>query len=134
MPLQIMKLAIAATTTVTTTPTVSRFFYTATATTTGVTTLTIDTADFFGDTGAPATELPDLITDNSYYNVYINGVLQMAGVSAYTAGATGVGSLAITVPAGSTILVGSPIVLEVTNFAPDSDTDVQTKKMTMLTF
>lgn len=50
----------------------------------------------------------------------------MAGLSAYTAGAAGVGSLAITVPAGSTILVGSPIVLEVTNFAPASDTDVQT--------
>ncbi|MGF9888803.1 DUF4183 domain-containing protein [Priestia megaterium] len=110
MPLQIMKLAIAATTTVTASPTVSRFFYTATATT----------------TGAAATELPALATDNSYYNVYINGVLQMAGLSAYTAGAAGVGSLAITVPAGSTILVGSPIVLEVTNFAPASDTDVQT--------
>ena len=126
MPLQIMKLAIAATTTVTASPTVSRFFYTATATTTGAATLTIDAADFFGDTGAAATELPALATDNSYYNVYINGVLQMAGLSAYTAGAAGIGSLAITVPAGSTILVGSPIVLEVTNFVPASDTDVQT--------
>ncbi len=47
MPLQIMKLAIAATTTVTASPTVSRFFYTVTATTTGATTLTIDAADFF---------------------------------------------------------------------------------------
>ncbi|MGN7482260.1 hypothetical protein ACTHPB_12125 [Priestia megaterium] len=40
--------------------------------------------------------------------------------------ATGVGSLAITVPAGSSVLTGSPIVLEVVNFAPDSTTDVQT--------
>ena len=126
MPLQIMKLAIAATTTVTASPTVSRFFYAATATTTGAATLTIDAADFFGDTGGAATALPALATDNSYYNVYINGVLQMDGLSIYTPGATGVGSLAITVPAGSSILTGSPIVLEVVNFAPDSDTDVQT--------
>ncbi len=126
MPLQIMKLAIAAATTVTASPTVSRFFYTATATTTGATTLTIDAADFFGDTGGAATALPALATDNSYYNVYINGVLQMAGLSTYTPGATGVGSLAITVPAGSSVLTGSPIVLEVVNFAPDSTTDVQT--------
>lgn len=108
MPLQIMKLAIA------------------TATTTGAATLTIDAADFFGDTGGAATALPALATDNIYYNVYINGVLQMAGLSTYTPGATGVGSLAITVPAGSSVLTGSPIVLEVVNFAPDSDTDVQT--------
>ncbi|AYE50691.1 DUF4183 domain-containing protein [Priestia megaterium] len=126
MPLQIMKLAIAATTTVTASPTVSRFFYAATATTTGAATLTIDAADFFGDTGGAATALPALATDNIYYNVYINGVLQMAGLSTYTPGATGVGSLAITVPAGSSVLTGSPIVLEVVNFAPDSDTDVQT--------
>ncbi|MDQ0805510.1 hypothetical protein QF029_003059 [Priestia megaterium] len=126
MPLQIMKLSIAATTTVTASPTVSRFFYAATATTTGAATLTIDAADFFGDTGGAATALPALATDNSYYNVYINGVLQMAGLSTYTPGATGVGSLAITVPAGSSVLTGSPIVLEVVNFAPDSDTDVQT--------
>jgi hypothetical protein len=125
-PLQIMKLAIAAAITVTASPTVSCFFYTAAATTTGATTLTIDAADFFGDTGGPATELPALATDNSYYNVYINGVLQMAGVSIYTPGATGVGSLAITVPAGSSILTGSPIVLEVANFAPTSTIDVQT--------
>jgi hypothetical protein len=99
-PLQIMKLAIAAAITVTASPTVSCFFYTAAATTTGAATLTIDAADFFGDTGGPATELPAL--------------------------AMGVGSLAITVPAGSSILTGSPIVLEVANFAPTSTIDVQT--------
>lgn len=61
------------------------------------------------------------------YNVYINGVLQMAGLSTYTPGATGVGSLAITVPAGSSVLTGSPIVLEVVKtLDPDSTTDVQT--------
>lgn len=55
MSLQIMKLAIAAATT---------------ATTTGAATLTIDAADFFGDTGGAANALPALATDNSYYNVY----------------------------------------------------------------
>ena len=126
MPLQIMKLAIAASTAVTTSPDVVRFFYTTPSTTTGATTLTIDAADFFDDTGAAVTTLPVLATDNSYFNVYINGVLQMEDLSTYTPGATTVGSLAIDVPAGSDILVNSPIVLEIVNFTPTSNTTVET--------
>lgn len=126
MPLQIMKLAIAASTTVTTSPDVTKFFYTLTSTLTGPTTLTIDAADFFDDTGTAVTTLPALTANNSYFNVYINGVLQMEGLSVYTPGATTVGSLAVNVPAGSDLLVGSPIVLEIVNFTPTSTTDVET--------
>ncbi|MNY76527.1 hypothetical protein D3C86_2161410 [compost metagenome] len=61
------------------------------------------------------------------FNVYINGVLQMQDISDYTPGATGVGSLVITVPAGvESIPTGSPVVLEVVNFVPTSDTTVTT--------
>ncbi|MED4052336.1 DUF4183 domain-containing protein [Priestia megaterium] len=126
MPLQIMKLAIAAVTAVTTSPDVAKFFYTLTSTLTGPTTLTIDAADFFDNTGAAVTTLPALATNNSYFNVYINGVLQMQGLSVYTPGTTTVGSLAINVPAGSDILVGSPVVLEIVNFTPTSSTTVET--------
>ncbi|WP_407946278.1 DUF4183 domain-containing protein [Peribacillus butanolivorans] len=31
--------------------------------------------DFWTDTGADATTLPALATDNSYFNGYVNGVL-----------------------------------------------------------
>lgn len=125
MALQLMKLAIAATTTVTTDPTLQKFFYVTTGEILGGATLTIDTAEFFDDSGAAATELPVLATDNSMYNVYINGVLQMQDISTYVPGATTVGSLEIAVPAGAdTIIVDSPIVLEIVNFAPTSTVTV----------
>ena len=125
MALQLMKLAIAATTTIATDPTLLKFFYVTTGETAGGTTLTIDAADFFDDSGAAATELPVLATDNSMFNVYINGVLQMQDISTYVPGATTVGSLEIAVPAGvDTIIADSPVVLEIVNFAPTSTTEV----------
>lgn len=127
MALQLMKLLVTAETTVETVPTPQKFFYVTTGETAAGATLTIDTADFFDDTGAEATDLPVLATNNSMYNVYINGVLQMQGISVYTPGATGVGSLVINVPAGGEpILANSPIVLEVINFVPTSTTTVNT--------
>ncbi|MBE3102654.1 MAG: DUF4183 domain-containing protein [Bacilli bacterium] len=120
MPLKIYKIAVASNAVTAVTPTVERFFYEAIATTTGAGTLTIIVEDFFTDAGAAATTLPALATDNSYINVYVNGVLEMEDLFAYTAGGTGVGQLVITVPAGSDILINSPIVLEVTNFVPDT--------------
>jgi len=121
-----MKLAITATSTVDTFPTVERFFNEVAATVTGAGTLTIAVGDFWTDTGANATTLPALATDNSYFNVYVNGVLQMEDLLAYTPGGTGVGQLVITVPAGSTIEENSPVVLAITNFAPTSDTTIIT--------
>jgi hypothetical protein len=121
-----MKLAITATSTVDTAPTVERFFNEAASTVTGAGSLTVAVGDFFTDTGAAATTLPALTTANSYFNVYVNGVLQMDDLLAYTSGGTGVGQLVITVPAGSTIEQNSPVVLVVTNFAPTSNTTIVT--------
>lgn len=121
-----MKLAITATSTVDTAPTVERFFNEAVSTVVGAGTLTILVGGFFTDTGAAATTLPALATDNSYFNVYVNGVLQMEDLLAYTPGGTGVGQLVITVPAGSTIEENTPVVLAVTNFAPTTDTTIIT--------
>lgn len=126
MVLQIMKLAIDAAATVTVNPTIDRFFYYAPATVTGPTTLTITVDEFLDDTGAAATELPAFTAPTGYYELFINGVLQMEGISTYTAGATGTGALVITIPADSTLLANSPIVLAVTTFAPTSDVTVET--------
>ncbi|MFJ7744645.1 DUF4183 domain-containing protein [Peribacillus sp. NPDC097295] len=126
MPLKIMKLAITANSTVNTSPTVERFFNEVAATVTGAGSLTIAVGDFWTDTGANATTLPALAADNSYFNVYVNGALQMEDLLAYTPGGTGVGQLVITVPAGSTIEQNTPIVLAITNFAPTSDTTIIT--------
>ncbi|SFA40261.1 protein of unknown function [Parageobacillus thermantarcticus] len=127
MALQLIKLFVSATTTTDAVPTDTRFFYITTTETAAGATLTIDAASFLQDDGNPATELPALATNNSYYNVYINGVLQMEGITTYTPGATGVGSLAINVPAGGDpIPANTPIVLEIVQFAPSSTTTVTT--------
>lgn len=127
MALQLMKIVISASTTTTVVPTSTRFFNVTSAETAAGATLSIDAASFFQDDGTAVTTLPTLATNNSYINVYINGVLQMDGISTYTPGATAVGSLAIDVPAGGDpILSGTGIVLEVMNYAPASTTTVAT--------
>jgi len=123
----LMKLLVNVVTTTTVVPEAVKFFYVADATTAGGATLTIDAADFFDDLGAAVTTLPPLNPDNGYFSVYVNGVLQMQDISTYTPGATGVGSLAIAVPAGTdSILEDTPVVLEIVNFTPDSSSVVET--------
>ncbi len=127
MALQLMKLNITATTQTNAVPNDTRFFYETIAEIAAGTTLTIDAADFLQDDGTSLASLPTLSVNNSYFNVYINGVLQMEDISVYTEGATGVGSLAITPPAGGdSITSGSPVVLEVINYVPTSNTTVET--------
>jgi hypothetical protein len=127
LALQLMKLLVTASTTTNVVPNPEKFFYVTTAPTAAGSVLTIDAASFFQDNGTAVTALPSLASNNSYFNVYINGVLQMEGNSTYTPGATGVGSLAFSVPAGGDpILQGTPVVLEVVNYAPTSNTTVTT--------
>lgn len=127
MALQIMKLAISATSSVQTGPTPQRFFYVTSDEVEPGTVLTIDAEEFFDDSGGEVTELPELADNNSMYNVYINGVLQMDGLSTYVPGPTGTGLLSITVPVDAEpILVDTPIVLEVLNFVPTSEVEILT--------
>lgn len=127
MALQLMKLQVTATTTVETDPQLQKFFYVTPTETAAGATLTIDAADFFDDAGNGVTALPALAASNSMFNVYINGVLQMQGISTYTPGATAVGSLAIAVPAGGDpVLASSPVVLEIINFDPSATIDLTT--------
>lgn len=121
-----MKLAITADSTVTLVPTVDRFFHEVDTTVAGDGTLTVTVEQFWDDTGAAAVTLPELIADNSYFNVYSNGVLQMADLLSYTPGGNGVGQLVVTVPADSTIEAGTPVVLEITNYEPATDTTIVT--------
>lgn len=126
MALQIMKILASATTVTTVSPVNTKLFYVTTAQTDGGGTLTINAADFFLDDGSAATTLPALESNNSYYQVYINGLLQMEGLLTYTPGATGVGSVAVDVPIGESILTGTPVIVEVVNFTPASSTTVTT--------
>jgi hypothetical protein len=127
MPLQLIKLLVTASTTTDVVPSSQKFFYITQSETAAGSTLTIDATSFFQDNGSAVTTLPALARDNSYFNVYINGVLQQKENSTYTPVATGVGSLAFAVPAGGgSILQGTTVVLEVVNHAPTSDTNVLT--------
>ncbi|MGG5741678.1 MULTISPECIES: DUF4183 domain-containing protein [Bacillus cereus group] len=56
------------------------------------------------DAGAAATAFPVF----TYYNLYVNGVLQPGGSSTVTTGAAG----AITIPGGDTLDPGIPITVE----------------------
>lgn len=108
-------------------PNVTSFFHVTAADVEPTNTLTIETNQFFSDDGLEATELPELTEDNSYYQVYVNGVLQMTELSTYTPGAVGVGSLTISVTEDSTTLLeGTPIVLKVVNFEPASEGEIET--------
>lgn len=127
MALELYKIFVQGTTATEVNPTVEKFFFVTTGDTASGAPLTITADDFVGDDGTVGVTLPALTADNSYFNLYINGVLQQQDNSAYTAGGTGVGQLVFTNPVvGGTIFTGTPVVLQVTNFAPTSTTTFET--------
>ncbi len=118
MGLKIIKPTYEIGTRVVTCPFVNRFFYQTKENITEEDTFKIDAAEFFDDDGEAAEALPKLNMNNSYFNVFINGILQMEENFAYTAGPAGIGNLMVSVPEGSEIKSGTPVILEVVNFEP----------------
>lgn len=99
-------------------PEISRFFYELDKNIGESTILKINAEDFLDDSGNKINLLPALNMMNSYFNVYINGILQMDEIFSYTSGEQGVGNLLISIPDGTEIELGTPIILEVVNFEP----------------
>ncbi|WP_163539974.1 DUF4183 domain-containing protein [Gracilibacillus sp. YIM 98692] len=118
MGLKIIKPTFAMGSKLITTPTVTRFFFQTTEDVGEGEVLKIDASDFLNDTGESAQALPELQMNNSYFNVYINGMLQMKDNFTYTAGESGSGNLSINVPEESQLSSGTPIILEVINYEP----------------
>ncbi|WMC91407.1 DUF4183 domain-containing protein [Kineothrix sp. MB12-C1] len=121
MATQLFKLEIDATTTteVKVNPEVEKYFYLLNETDRAGDVLTIPAESFIDDAGDDVTgTLTTVVTDNGYYLLFINGVLQQS--SLYTV--SGDGS-EVTVNEAATIPVNAPITLIVTNFAPISDSD-----------
>ncbi len=121
MATQLFKLAIDATTTtdVELNPEIENYFYLLEEVDRTDDVLTIPATKFIDDAGDIMTgNLTTAATDNGYYLLFINGVLQQS--SLYTV--SGDGSQ-VTVNDAATIPVGAPITLIVTNFAPISDSD-----------
>jgi hypothetical protein len=99
--------------TTTVTPVVSRLLAFITADMVGATDTTIPAASFVDDAGAAVTTLPT-ITAEDYFVVYVNGIPQQASLSTLTT--------ANLVLDDTTIGVGVPILLMVTNFQSSSST------------
>ena len=127
MALQLIKLYVGAATTTEVAPVSSKYFYINDADVAAGATLTIGAADFIDDTGTVGVTLPELTANNSYFRIYINGVLQENGNATYTPGAAGTGSLAFLNPAGGdSILQFQPVILEVVRYSPTSTTVITT--------
>jgi len=121
MATQLFKLAIDATTTTTVEvkPEIENYFYLLSEDDRTDDVLTILATKFMDDAGDVMTgNLTTVTTNNGYYLLFINGVLQQS--SLYTVNADG---SQVTVNDAETIPVGAPITLIVTNFAPTSDSD-----------
>lgn len=122
MALKLLKLAMSATTTTEAVPTVSRFFYSATAVITD-TSITIAAGSFLDDDGSAAAALATAAANNGYYMLFVNGELQQTGI--YTVGAAGA-NLVISTTDAFTIPLSGVVSLATTNFDPDSVTTVTT--------
>lgn len=99
--------------TTTVTPVVSRLLAFITAGMVSETATTLPAASFVDDAGAPVTTLPT-ITAEDYFDVYVNGIPQQASLSTLTT--------ASLVLDDTTIGVGVPILLMVTNFQSSGST------------
>jgi hypothetical protein len=113
----LFKLAITAETitTVSTKPNVQKLFYTFKSEHVSEGNLTIPANAFVDDQGDSITEIP-LVTssNNGYYMLFINGVLQQE--SLYT-----VTTANVQIPGIGDVQTDTPIILVVTNFTPDAD-------------
>ena len=102
-------------TTVLTKPEVEKFFYRLDEQHYDQGVLTIPAGAFVDDAGDPVASITEVVTDNGYYLLFVNGVLQQEGL--YTVTADNVEIQTDEIPEDA------PITLIVTNFAPEANTE-----------
>ncbi|GAB6087288.1 DUF4183 domain-containing protein [Alkaliphilus crotonatoxidans] len=79
-------------------------------------TITIPATAFTDDAGNTMTgNLTTVTTDNGYYLLFVNGVLQQSSLFTVSAGGS-----QVVISQASTVPVSAPITLVVNNFAPSS--------------
>ncbi|NLV88000.1 MAG: DUF4183 domain-containing protein [Tissierellia bacterium] len=112
-----LKIEAATTTTVTTHPEVTQYFYEVDDAHRIDDTLVIPSTAFVdGEGNAVVGNLETVAENNGYYSLFINGVEQQT--SLYEVEEDG---SQVTIDDATTILTGSPIILIVTNFDPDAN-------------
>ena len=118
MATTLFKLVMDATTTTDTNPEVEKYFYNLEEVDRDSGIITIPYNKFFDDVGnSLTTNLTTVASNNGYYLLFVNGVLQQS--SLFTVSSEG-STLEIT--NASSVPVSAPITLIVNNFAPTSDT------------
>lgn len=118
MATTLFKLVMDATTTTDTNPEVEKYFYNLEEVDRDSGIITIPYNKFFDDAGnSLTTNLTTVASNNGYYLLFVNGVLQQS--SLFTVSSEG-STLEIT--NASSVPVSAPITLIVNNFAPTSDT------------
>lgn len=123
MATTLFKLAITAETqtTVKTMPEVKKYFYELVTSDITSGTLTIPATSFVDEQGNVVTSITLATSDNGYYLLFINGVLQQD--SLYTVSANDV----VIPNIADDIEDGSPIILVVTDFVPTADSTTTVK-------
>jgi len=118
MSTQLFKLVMSAVTTTDTdtNPEVEKYFYDLREDERTGDTITIPAEQFIDDAGNTMTgNLATVASDNGYYLLFVNGVLQQSSLFTVSGGGS---QVAIT--QASTVPVSAPITLIVNNFAPNS--------------
>ncbi|HHV96348.1 MAG TPA: DUF4183 domain-containing protein [Clostridiaceae bacterium] len=117
MAVELFKLKVIAETTTdtVTNPEVEKFFYKFDPAHRVDGTITIPANAFTDDAGDAVTAVATTVTDNGYYLLFINGVLQQSNL--FTVSANG---SQVVISQASTVIASSPITLVVNNFAPTS--------------
>lgn len=99
-----------------TNPEVNKYFYRLREDERTSSTITIPSTNFIDDAGNTITgNLETVATNNGYYLLYINGVLQQS--SLFTVSENGSN---VVITQSSTVPISAPITLVVNNFAPSS--------------
>lgn len=97
-------------------PAVEKYFYNLRNDERTADTVTIPFGQFTDDAGDIMTgNLTPVSTDNGYYLLYVNGVLQQSSLFTVSAGGS-----QVVITQASTVPVSAPITLAVNNFAPNS--------------
>ncbi len=97
-------------------PEVEKYFYNLQGTELTDDTITIPATLFTDDAGDTMTgNLTTVATDNGYYLLFVNGVLQQSSLFTVSAGGS-----QVVITQASTVPISAPITLVVNNFAPSS--------------
>lgn len=120
MAKQLFKLALTATTSTTTKPTMTNYFKIVSGTGLSGTTINMSAAGFKDNSGGDVSTFTTVISTNGFYQLFINGQLQQKDTYAVSGS-----KLILTYTENVSIYANTPITLCATKFTPASNTSIK---------